>query len=100
MDPDYADRIGSVLTGLTPAVSTLGLSVTARTIEQAIVPARPGMPWRCSQSPRPALDIFSRMIGATAVNTATPYDLIDWAAGTGRALAELVTQLTDAKTGS
>jgi hypothetical protein len=101
-DPDYADRIGCVLTGLTPAVGTLGLGVAARTIEQAIVSARPGTPWgrpgRRSQSPRPAPDIAGRRIDATAANTATPHELIDWAAGVGRAMAELVTQLTHAKT--
>jgi len=101
-DPDYADRIGCVLTGLTPAVGTLGLGVAAKTIEQAIVSARPGTPWRRpgrrSQSPRPAPDIAGRTVDATAVNTATPHELIDWAAGVGRAMAELVTQLTHAKT--
>jgi menaquinone-9 beta-reductase len=102
-DPDYADRIGCVLTGLTPAVSTLGLSVAAKTIEQAIVSARPGTPWRRpgrrSQPPRAAPGISRRRTDATAANTTTPHELIDWAAGTGRALAELVTQ-AHAKTGS
>jgi hypothetical protein len=66
IDPDYADRIGCVLTGLTLAVGTLGLGVAARTVEQAIVSARPGTPWgrpgRRSQSPRPAPGISGRRI--------------------------------------
>ena len=99
-DPDYANRIGCVLTGLTPVTSTLGLSVVARTAEQAIVSARPGTAWRRfgrrSGSTGPALYISRRSIGATATSASTA-QLVDWAAGAGRALAELTTQVIYAK---
>jgi menaquinone-9 beta-reductase len=100
-DPDYAYRIGCVLTGLTPATSTLGLSVAARTVEQAILSARlctsSRRRGRRSQSTRPVLDVSGGSTGATAVNSATAHELTDWAAGVGRALVELITQLTHAK---
>jgi menaquinone-9 beta-reductase len=93
-DPDYAYRIGCVLTGLTPASSTLGLSVVVKTAEQAIVSARPGTAWRRrGGSMGPALDISGRRIGTTASSTSTAHELVDWAAGAGRALAELITQV-------
>jgi geranylgeranyl reductase family protein len=99
-DPEYADRVACVLTGLSPAVGTLGLSMAARTIEQAIVSARPSMPQRRparrSQSPRAAPNISMHMLGAAAADTATQ---LDWAAGVVRALAELATQLTHAGKG-
>ena len=99
-DPDYANRIGCVLTGLTPVTSTLGLSVVAGTAEQAIVSARPGTAWRRfgrrSGSTGPALYISRRSISATATSASTA-QLVDWAAGAGRALAELTTQVIYAK---
>ena len=99
-DPEYAHRIGCVLTGLTPATSTLGFSMVARTAEQAIASARPGTAWRRpghrSGSTGPALYISRRSIGATATSASTA-QLVDWAAGAGRALAELITQVIYAK---
>lgn len=100
-DPDYADRIGSILTGLTPATSTLGLSVPVKTARQAMVSARPDTSSRRrdrrSQSGRRAIGISRRRIGAAAGNTATARELIDWALGVGRALADLITQQGDTK---
>jgi geranylgeranyl reductase family protein len=100
-DPDYADRIGCVLTGLTPATSTLGLSVPVKTAGQAIASARPGTSWRRrdgrSQPGHRAIGISRRRIGAAAGNTATARELIGWALGVWRALADLITQLADAK---
>ncbi len=93
-DPDYAYRIGCVLTGLTPATSTRGLNVVVKTAEQAIVSARPGTAWRRRGGPMgPALDISGRRIGTTASSASTAHELVDWAAGAGRALAELITQV-------
>ena len=95
-DPDYAYRIGGVLTGLTPATNTLGLSMAVKTAEQAIVSARPGTRWRRhgrrGGSMDPSLGISRRRIG-TARSAPAARELVHWAAGAGRALAELITQV-------
>jgi len=99
-DPDYAYRIGCVLTGLTPATNRLGLSVAVKTAEQAIVSARPGTAWRRhgrrGRSMDPSLGISWRRIG-TATSAPAANELVDWTAGAGRALAELITQVIHAK---
>jgi geranylgeranyl reductase family protein len=95
-DPDYAYRVGCVLSGLTPAVSTPGTGAAAWIFGQALVPSRVSASWprlgRRGQSVRPTPD----EIGNTARYSMTPGEFKDWAAGTGRALAEFTTQLTRA----
>jgi flavin-dependent dehydrogenase len=81
-DPDYAYRVGCVLTGLTPAASTVGAGTAARIFGQAIL-SRPARGER-------------RPLGDTARYSVTAGEFTDWAAGTGRALAEFSTQLTRA----
>ena len=100
-DPDYAYRVGCVVSGLTPATKTLGLSVAAKTARQAILSARSGAskhhPGRPRPSGCPATAPSQSKIGHTAGPAATSRDFADWAAGVGRALTELTTQLTHAK---
>jgi flavin-dependent dehydrogenase len=95
-DPDYAHRVGCVLTGLTPAVSTLGAGTAAKIFGQALVPSpavasrhRLGRP---GQSRRRAPD----GTGDTVRYSVTPEEFKDWAAGAGWALAEFTAQLTRA----
>src|SRR6202021_1108185 len=91
-----AYRVGCVLSGLTPAVSTPGTGAAAKIFGQALVPSRVSASWprlgRRGQSVRPTPD----EIGNTARYSMTPGEFKDWAAGTGRALAEFSTQLTRA----
>jgi geranylgeranyl reductase family protein len=95
-DPDYAYRVGCVLSGLTPAASTLGTGAAARIFGQALVPSLAGASWhrpgRREHPVRPAPD----EIGNTARYSMAPGEFRDWAAGTGWALAEFTTQLTRA----
>jgi len=95
-DPDYAYRVGCVLSGLTPAVSTPGTGTAARIFGQALVPSPASASWprlgRRGQSVRPTPD----EIGNMARYSMTPGEFKAWAAGTGRALAEFTTQLTRA----
>jgi geranylgeranyl reductase family protein len=95
-DPEYAYRVGCVLSGLTPAVSPLGAGVAVKIFGQALV-SPPGAPsWhrlgRRGQSVRPDPD----GLGTTVRYSITPDEFMDWAAGTGRALTEFTTQLTRA----
>jgi geranylgeranyl reductase family protein len=102
-DPDYAYRVGCVLSGLTPAASTVGPGTAARIFGQAIVgqavlaPAgpsglRPGRwPGRRGPAGRPDPDP-----AGTASALVTAGELLDWTAGTGQALAEFTAQLTRA----
>jgi hypothetical protein len=96
-DPDYAHRVGCVLTGLAPAVSTVGTGAAAKIFGQALVSPRAGAsshrPGRRGQSARLAPD----GTGNTARYSMAPDEFLDWAAGAGRALAEFTTQLTRAK---
>ena len=96
-DPDYAHRVGCVLTGLPPAVSTVSTGTAAMIFGQALVSPRAGASWprpgRRGPSVRPAPDGS----GSTARHSAAPDEFLDWAAGAGRALAEFSTQLTRAK---
>jgi geranylgeranyl reductase family protein len=96
-DPDYAHRVGCVLTGLAPAVSTVGTGTAAKIFGQALVSPRAGAsshrPGRRGQSARLAPD----GTGNTARYSMAPDEFLDWAAGAGRALAEFTTQLTRAK---
>jgi geranylgeranyl reductase family protein len=82
-DPDYAHHLGCILTGLTPDVSTVGTGTAARIFGQAILSPAAGASWqrlsRQGQSARLAPDEF-----------------MNWAAGTGRVLAEFTAQLTRA----
>jgi geranylgeranyl reductase family protein len=98
-DPDYAYRISCVLTGLAPATSTLGLTVAAKTAKQSIVSARPGTMWpRRGRPSRPTCPAFGSSRHRTATTPApAAHELADWAAGAGRALAELITQVIYAK---
>jgi len=101
IDPDYAYRVSCVLTGLTPATRALDLSVVAKTVEQAIISARPGASWhrlgRRRQPVRPALDGSRDSSDGTARYSVPPDEFVDWAAGVGKTLAEFATQLTRAK---
>jgi hypothetical protein len=89
-DPDYAYRVSCVLTGLTPAVSAVGTGTAARIFGQALVPWPAGASWRRQGRRGPAVPP-----GNTARHP--PDEFKDWAAGTGRALAEFTTQLTRAQ---
>ena len=98
-DPDYAHRVGCILSGLTPAVSALGTGVAAKIFGQALV-SPPGAPsWHRPGRPGhrgPSVRLTPDGIGNTARYPITPDEFMDWAAGTGRALAEFTTQLTRA----
>src|SRR5215467_2869889 len=100
-DPDYAYRVGCVVTGLTPATTALGLSVAAKTAGQAIIFARSSAPRHRPGGLRPSgrhpPAPSTRKIGGTARPAATSHDFGDWAAGVGRALTELILRLTHAK---
>jgi geranylgeranyl reductase family protein len=74
-DPDYAYRVGCVLTGLAPAIGTLGVGVAAKTVKQALL-----TPW-----PR-----TSRRHTVTGPDAVGAREFAEWAAGAGRALAEFV----------
>ncbi len=76
-DPDYAYRVGCVLSGLTPAVGT---GTAVRIFGRAVV----------TSSVRPTAD-------STARYSMTREEFRGWAAGTGRALTEFSAQLTRAK---
>jgi hypothetical protein len=100
-DPDYAYRAGCVVTGLAPATRALGLSVAAKTAWQAMLSQRDGTsrhrPSRRSQHGHPAPDPSRSKTGDTTRQALTPCEFADWAAGVGRALTELTTQLTYTK---
>ena len=100
MDPDYAYRIGCVVTGLVPATRTLGLSLAAKTAGQAMVSPRADAsryrPGRCGQRGRPAPDFSENKTSGTDTRALTPREFADWAAGVGRTLTELTIQLTHA----
>jgi geranylgeranyl reductase family protein len=95
-DPDYAHRVGCVLSGLTPAVGAPGTGAAAVMFGQALIPSPAGVSRhrlvRRGQSVRPT----PNGIDEPARYSITPGEFKDWAAGTGRALAEFTTQLTRA----
>jgi geranylgeranyl reductase family protein len=96
-DPDYAHQVGCVLSGLTPAASTPGTGTAARIFGQALLPSPASPSWpRLGRRGQPA-PLTPDRIGNTARYAMTPGEFKDWAAGTGRALAELTTQLTRAQ---
>jgi geranylgeranyl reductase family protein len=96
-DPDYARRVGCVLTGLTPAVSKVGTGVAAKIFGQALFsPSAGGEKHRLGRR-GPSVRLTPDGIGNVARYSITPDEFMDWAAGTGWALAELTTQLTRAK---
>jgi hypothetical protein len=100
-DPDYAYRVGCMVTGLAPATRTLGLSMAAKAARQTMISARAdGSGHRRSRrrpSGRPAPAPSKSKIGGRAVPAATSREFADWAAGIGRALTELIFQLSRAK---
>jgi len=95
-DPDYAHRVGCVLTGLTPAVSAVGTGAAAKIFGQALVPSPAGASWHRLGRRGQTMHLTPDGIGNTARYSMTPGEFKDWAAGTGRALAEFTTQLTRA----
>jgi menaquinone-9 beta-reductase len=99
-DPDYAYRVGCVLTGLSPAISTLGAGVVAKTVEQALLTAWQRGSWRRAERRRGGLPgpPAGRAGDAVSVREAVGAgELVEWAAGAGRALAELITELARAR---
>jgi len=100
-DPDYAHRVGCVVTGLAPATTTFGLSMAARTAGHARISARsaapPHRPSRGRPSGRPSAAASRSTTGGAAVPAATFGEFVGWAAGVGRALTDLIFQLTRAK---
>ncbi len=96
-DPAYAHQVACVLTGLAPAVSTVGTGTAAMIFGRALVSPPASASWhrrsRPGQSARPAPE---RADGG-ARHAVIPGQFMGWAAGTGRALAELSTQLTVAR---
>jgi hypothetical protein len=95
-DPDYAYRVGCVLTGLTPAVSAVGAGAAARIFGQALVPSPAGASWHRLGRRGQTMHLAPDGIGNTAGHSMTPGEFTDWAAGTARAMAEFTTQLTRA----
>jgi geranylgeranyl reductase family protein len=95
-DPDYAHRVGCVLSGLTPADSTLGTGGAARIFGQALVSPPAGAPWHRPGRRGQSVRLTPDGTGNTARYSMTPAEFTDWAAGAGRALAEFTTQLTRA----
>jgi menaquinone-9 beta-reductase len=95
-DPDYAYRVGCVLTGLTPAVGTLGTGAAARIFGQAVVSSPPGASWHRLGRRGQSVRLTADGIGGPAGNSMTPDEFMEWAAGAGRALAEFTAQLTRA----
>jgi menaquinone-9 beta-reductase len=85
-DPDYAHYLGCVLTGLTADVSTVGTGAAARIFGQALISPLAGASWH---------RVSRRGRSAPSVNS--PDEFMNWAAGTGRVLAEFTTQLARAK---
>ena len=100
-DPDYAHRVGCVVTGLAPATTTLSLSIATRTAGHARISARsaapPHRPSRGRPSGRPSAAASRSTTGGTAPLAATSGEFAGWAAGVGRALTDLIFQLTRAK---
>jgi hypothetical protein len=96
-DPDYAYRVGCVLTGLTPAVSTVGAGTAARIFGQALLPAPAGASWRRLGPRGPSVRVASDGTSNKGRYSIAPEEFTDWAAGTGRALAEFTAQLTRAR---
>jgi geranylgeranyl reductase family protein len=95
-DPDYAYRVGCVLSGLIPAVDTIGTGAAARIFGQAVIsPA--GASWHRLGHRRQPLRPAPKETGNSVRYPVTPDEFIDWVAGAGRALAEFSTQLTRAK---
>ena len=100
-DPDYAYRVGCVVTGLVPADRRLGLGLAAKTAGQAMISIRSGAPkhspGHSGPSGRPAPAPFRNNVGGTAEPGLPSREFGDWAAGVGRAVTELIFQLTHAK---
>ena len=92
-DPDYAYRVGCVLTGLTPAVSTVGTGAAARIFGQAVVCPPAGASWHRPGRRGQPVPRTPDGTGTTARSSMAPGEFKEWAAGTGRALAEFTTQL-------
>jgi len=95
-DTGYNYRVACLFTGLTPAASSPRLSLTARTARQAIASARPGRS-RSRRAPRKS-PASGRAMGAPGSQSATTRETVSWAAGVGRALAEVFIQLIRSKT--
>jgi menaquinone-9 beta-reductase len=96
-DPDYAHRVSCVLTGLPPAVSTVGTGAAARMFGQALVSAPTDTSWHRFGRRRHSVGVAPDGTGDTGRYSVTPGEFTDWAAGAGLALAEFTTQLTRAK---
>ncbi|MDQ2814113.1 MAG: geranylgeranyl reductase family protein [Actinomycetota bacterium] len=96
-DPAYAHRVSCVLTGLTPAVSTLGNGAAAGIFGQALLARPAGTSWHRLGHRGPAARLAPDGTGDTARYSMPPGEFKDWAAGTGRALAEFTTQLARTK---
>jgi len=95
-DPDYAHRVGCVLSGLTPAAGTLGTGTAAMIFGQALVPSPASASWhRLGRRGHP-VRLTPGGIGDSAGYSMSPGEFKDWAAGTGWALAEFTIQLTRA----
>ena len=101
-DPDYAYRVGCVLTGLPQDVASVSSGAGARIFGQALITSAAAASRqrlnhlsrlsRHGQSARPAPDGLGNGSGYSV----TPHEFATWAAGTGRALTEFTTQLARA----
>jgi geranylgeranyl reductase family protein len=96
-DPDYAHRVGCVLSGLTPALSTGGTGAAARIFGQAVVSSSAGASWHRPGRRRQAGLLAPDDTGNTAAHAMTHDEFMEWAAGAARASAEFTAQLTRAK---
>jgi menaquinone-9 beta-reductase len=97
-DPGYNYRVACIFTGLRPAASSPSLSLTARTTRQAIASARPGRSRSRARRKSPAPDAATGTTAAPCERSATARETMSWAAGVGRALAEVLIQLIRSKT--
>jgi menaquinone-9 beta-reductase len=96
-DPDYAHHLGCVLTGLTPNVSAVGTGAAARIFGRALVPQLADASWQRVSRRRQRARLGPDGSGRAAGVRVTSEEFMNWAAGTGRALAEFTTQLARAK---
>ena len=101
IDPDYAYQASCAATGLAPATTALGLSVAAKTVWQAMISPGAGAsryrPGRRRQYRHPAPHPSGSTTGGTTTPALTPREFADWAAGVGRRLTELTTQMARTK---
>lgn len=91
IDPDYAYRVGCVLTDVPPGTRALGLSVALKTVKEAARSPRAGVSSSRSigRSPHGPPNASGNTIAGPTRPVPNPGEFVGWAAGVGQALAEL-----------